>query len=124
MSLASYNGIVKPDLFTEQLDEARRLLVALEARAAAGPDATSVSREALEQLSNALEELRVSEEELRLTNEELATSREHLEIEQRRYQDLFDAAPDGYVVTTVAGVIEEVNRSAAALLGAGTGRLV
>jgi PAS domain S-box-containing protein len=36
--------------------------------------------------------------------------------ERLRYQELFDFAPEGYVVTDAAGIIEQVNHAAAALL--------
>lgn len=38
------------------------------------------------------------------------------EEELRRYRDLFDFAPDGYLVTDPDGVIQEANRAAASLL--------
>ena len=41
-----------------------------------------------------------------------------LERERRRYQELFDFAPDGYLVTDAGGIIHEANRAAAALLNA------
>ncbi|WP_375480020.1 PAS domain S-box protein [uncultured Nostoc sp.] len=67
-------------------------------------------------LMETLEKLRVVEEELRQQNEELAIAREMAELEHRRYQDLFDLAPDAYLVTDVAGIIKEANYVAAALL--------
>ncbi len=67
-------------------------------------------------LSNALEELRVVEEEVCEHNEELHQARQQLEDERRRYQDLFDFAPDGYLVTDIHGKIYEANRAAADLL--------
>jgi PAS domain S-box-containing protein len=39
-----------------------------------------------------------------------------LEIEKNRYQDLFDFAPDGYLVTDESGAILEINQAGAALL--------
>ncbi|MFS0516318.1 PAS domain S-box protein [Nostoc sp. UIC 10607] len=68
------------------------------------------------ELQVALEELQVVEEELREQNEELAVARELVELERQRYQDLFEFAPDGYLVTDTAGVIQEANRAAATLL--------
>ncbi len=70
----------------------------------------------IESLSNALEELRVVEEEVCQHNEDLYHARQQLEIERHRYQDLFDFAPDGYLVTDIHGKIQEVNRAAAELL--------
>jgi PAS domain S-box-containing protein len=70
----------------------------------------------LRELSTALEELRVAAEELQQQNEALASARELVEEERRRYQELFDHAPDGYLVTDPEGTIREGNRAAAFLL--------
>jgi PAS domain S-box-containing protein len=59
-----------------------------------------------------------AEEELRRQNEELAAARELVEAERRRYRDLFEFAPDGYLVTDAEGVIREANQAAATLLDA------
>ncbi|MEH1953321.1 PAS domain-containing sensor histidine kinase [Nostoc sp.] len=67
-------------------------------------------------LMETLEELQVVEEELRQQKEELAIARETTELEHRRYQDLFDLAPDAYLVTDVGGIIKEANDVSAALL--------
>jgi PAS domain S-box-containing protein len=37
--------------------------------------------------------------------------------ERQRYQELFEGAPDGYLMTDARGLIEEANRAARALLG-------
>jgi PAS domain S-box-containing protein len=66
--------------------------------------------------SQTVEELQVAEEELYAQVEELATSRQAIEAERQRYLDLFEFAPDGYLVTSPEGVIQEANRAAAALL--------
>ncbi len=72
--------------------------------------------EAYYQLEEALEELSVANEELRAQNAELLEARGQVEAERQRYQELFDFAPDGYIVTTPEGVILEANRAAARLL--------
>ncbi|MFN6476293.1 PAS domain S-box protein [Nostoc sp. DedQUE07] len=69
-----------------------------------------------QELQQALEELQVMEEELREQNEELAVARELVELERQRYQNLFEFAPDAYLVTDTAGIIQEANRAAAILL--------
>ncbi|MHC5737398.1 PAS domain S-box protein [Nostoc sp.] len=69
-----------------------------------------------QELQQTLEELQVVEEELREQNEELAVARALVELERQRYQDLFEFAPDGYLVTDAAGIIQEANRAAATLL--------
>ena len=73
--------------------------------------------EAMQGLSTALEELRIAGEELQQQNEELAAARQLAEEEQQRYRDLFEFAPDGYLVTDLDGVICQANQAAAALLG-------
>jgi PAS domain S-box-containing protein len=70
----------------------------------------------VEALETTMEELRVAVEELRITNESLRDSRTEVEAERRRYRDLFDLAPDAYLVTDLLGVIREANRSALAQL--------
>ena len=72
--------------------------------------------ESLEELRLALEELHVAEEELRQQNEELVKARESAELERQRYLELFESAPDGYLVTDSQGVIQEANRVVAQLL--------
>lgn len=67
-------------------------------------------------LSEALEELSVTIEELHQQSEELALTQQSLALERQRYQDLFEFAPDGYLVTTIQGVIQEANQMAATLL--------
>jgi PAS domain S-box-containing protein len=70
-----------------------------------------------EELRTTLEELRVTEDELREQNEELHLARLTIEQERQHYQDLFEFAPDGYLVTDLHGTIREANRAAIALLG-------
>jgi PAS domain S-box-containing protein len=81
------------------------------------------SRETLEDLRVSLEELRVAEEELRHQNDELASTHLALDLERRRYQELFDFAPDAYLVTDLSGIVRQANRSAAAMLGVPSGFL-
>lgn len=72
---------------------------------------------AFETVSTTLEELRVAEEEMRSQNEMLADAQETSQEWRLHYQDLFDAAPDAYIVTDLLGVISEANLSAQSLLG-------
>lgn len=71
---------------------------------------------AFKELGIASEKLQMAAEELHQQNEELAATRMALEAECHRYQELFDLAPNGYLVTDAAGVIREANRVAAGLL--------
>jgi transcriptional regulator with PAS, ATPase and Fis domain len=72
--------------------------------------------EVFEEVSTVLEELQVAQEELLQQNQELVTARQAVEAQRQRYQDLFDFAPDAYLVTDVAGNIQEANCTAAMLL--------
>ncbi|MDH6066317.1 PAS domain S-box protein [Chrysosporum ovalisporum APH033B] len=68
------------------------------------------------ELQHTPEELQVVEEQLRQQNEQLGLAREIAELERQRYQDLFEFAPHGYLVTDGTGVIQEANHAAATLL--------
>ncbi len=72
--------------------------------------------ESVGELSTALEELHVAQEELQQHNEELEATRQVVEAERQRYQDLFEFAPDGYLVTDANGTIWEANRAASTML--------
>lgn len=73
-------------------------------------------REACEELHITLEELSVAQAELLQQNQELMLTREAVEIQRQRYVELFELAPDGYLVTDVNGKIQEANRAAALML--------
>jgi PAS domain S-box-containing protein len=70
----------------------------------------------LHELNVSLEELEVTHEELLAANEEMQEARQQVESERQRYLDLFEGAPDGYVVTDAKGMIVEANTAAAAML--------
>jgi PAS domain S-box-containing protein len=70
----------------------------------------------LHELTVSLEELEVTHEELLAANEEMQEARQQVESERQRYLDLFEGAPDGYLVTDAKGVIVEANTAAAAML--------
>lgn len=74
--------------------------------------------ECLEELRVMLEELHLAEAELRFRQEELLQARRIAEQERRRYRDLFEFAPDGYLTTGLDSKIEEANQAAANLLNA------
>lgn len=63
-----------------------------------------------------VESLRVALEELHATQDELQAAREEAEAQRERYRDLFEFAPDGYLLTDDRGRIQESNLAAAALL--------
>ena len=71
---------------------------------------------AFKELGIVSEELQVAVEELQQQNEALAIARLEVEIQRQRYQELFDFAPHGYLVTDPNGTIQEANRATANLL--------
>ena len=56
--------------------------------------------------------------------EQLRETRQLLEQEQRRYQELFDLAPVGYLLTDLDGFVLEVNQAASELLAREVGALL
>ena len=69
------------------------------------------------ELESSLLELQVIEEELRNNNEMLLDAQKILETERQRYQDLFEFAPDAYLVTDKNGMVLEANQFATTLFG-------
>ncbi len=109
---------MNPNNFTHEIDAVYSRVEKLNRQTdAAGPSSTNLLEQAFAELNTTLEEMRVAEEELRQQNEELIFSRYAVEAARERYRDLFEFAPDGYLVTSLQGVVEEANRAAARLLG-------
>lgn len=88
-----------------------------------GAETSEVIDEALEELSVTLEELEVTSEELQAQNAELQALHQQLRQQHRAYEQLFEFAPDPYLVTDRMGVIREANRPAAELLDVRADRL-
>ena len=105
--------------YEEQAEEALKRLDALRKRgtAAAAAEDASLVGEVLEELGIALHELQASSEELREQNEALLSAEGSIAAERQRYQDLYNFAPDGYLVTDLHGMIREANHMAAEILG-------
>ncbi|MEH2155133.1 PAS domain S-box protein [Nostoc sp.] len=72
--------------------------------------------QAFKELYNTSKIVQLAAEELYQQNEELVQTRNWLEAERQHYQDLFEFAPDGYLVTNTEGIIQEANLTAAKLL--------
>jgi PAS domain S-box-containing protein len=96
-------------------------------RTVAGDDAVDDELRALEKaqegLATANEELAVANEELRVQQDELLAQQQQLQqqnaalqAERQRYRELFELAPDAYLVTDLQGVIREANEAASTLL--------
>src|SRR5437588_10844327 len=67
----------------------------------------------LEEMSAALEELHVAAEVMQEQSEKLAESQHTLDAERQYFQELFDLAPDGYLVTDEYATIRRANQAAA-----------
>jgi len=105
------------DAFGGKLGAARRELESLAERGGAlAPDHRALVEEVLESSFAAVEALQGAGEALRQQNEELTVAHNALETSRRRYRDLFESAPDGYLVTDPAGVVRQANRTAMELL--------
>jgi PAS domain S-box-containing protein len=115
---------VNIDELAQKLGEWRSRVAALLQRTDELPhEQQELLMEITEELHVATEELHVAQEQLIHQNEQLAkqnqelvAAREAVEAERQRYQELFDLAPDGYLVTNRNGTIQETNRAAAKLL--------
>jgi PAS domain S-box-containing protein len=68
------------------------------------------------ELAAAMEQLNSHQEELRRQNIRMLEAQSTVELERQRYQELFDFAPDGYLVTHENGIIRKANHAAAAML--------
>jgi PAS domain S-box-containing protein len=111
--------------FSSAINSLWQRIEALQRRAYASPvQQQPLVMQLLEELSTTLEELRIAEEELHQQVEALASSHQAVEAERQRYQELFNFAPNGYVVTDPQGRIVEANRAAAALLNIAQDRLI
>lgn len=86
-------------------------------RAGAAPADGPPAEEAFEELGTALEELQAAGEELRASNDELLAAQRALREGRRAYQELFDFAPDGFLLTDGYGRVTMANLSACGRLG-------
>jgi PAS domain S-box-containing protein len=87
------------------------------------PHERQLLKDISEELSSSLEEILVVQEQLSQQSEDLVQLHEELvvthqtvEAERQRYRELFEFAPDGYLVTDAEGIIQEANCAAANLL--------
>ncbi|MDZ7955814.1 EAL and GGDEF domain-containing protein [Nostoc sp. DedQUE09] len=106
------------DNFGQQIEELRSRVRKIWQRTATQPNSQQ------ELIIEAFDELQMAVEELLTASEELEVTRAEAEIERQRYQELFDFAPDGYLVTDTVGKILEANYAAATMLSIGQKYLV
>ncbi|MEA5623906.1 ATP-binding protein [Nostoc sp. UHCC 0251] len=94
------------DDFSQQIETFSSRVTGLLHSTASQPDSQQ------ELTAEAFEELQITLEELKIASEELKATRIVVEKERQRYQELFDLAPDGYLVTDTNGIILEANHAA------------
>ncbi|MHC5738781.1 hybrid sensor histidine kinase/response regulator [Nostoc sp.] len=102
--------------FKQAIVEAHQRLENLSQLASLAADKSIEQDYPIELLQQAITEISISLEELQQQNEELIATRYLVEEERQRYYDLFNFAPDGYLVTDATGIIQEANYAAAKLL--------
>jgi two-component system sensor histidine kinase FlrB len=101
----------------DEVQTLRQRLATLEA-------AEAMAQTAITAFQQTVADLQAAEAALRAQNADLQAMRMALEAERARYSALFLLAPDGYLVTDTAGVLQEVNQAGAALLGQPAAMLV
>ena len=69
------------------------------------------------ELQKLIEELQIHQIELQVQNEELRSSRFDIETAQKKYFNLFDLAPIGYLILNDKAIILELNLKASELFG-------
>ena len=104
------------DNFDAKLEQTQQKLAELIEQAGSPPSSTVLLTEALESLSTALEEIHVLSENLATHHVRLEASESALLIERQQYFELFNLAPEGYIVTDKWGLIKQINLTAATLL--------
>jgi PAS domain S-box-containing protein len=104
----------REDIFN--LEPIRNLLYELEARIKSGIPLDEIGFQVFEEMASLLEEIEVANEELRQQSEAVEAALMEAEKNRRRYEDLFELAPDAYLVMDDRGIIREANRTAAQML--------
>lgn len=99
-------------------EQALKIQQRLDAAAANGDgdSAQYLLQETVEELSITMEELRVANDLLIRQNEQLVETQAELDAERKRYKDLFDFAPEAFILTDFNGTIQEANRTSATIL--------
>lgn len=124
-SIAPRSGVfrvVTPRMFAQleqDMKDAASRVASFRAQIAEGNaalgGADDLGYRALQEIDTAHEELRVVEEELHAQADEIATTRETLGRERRLYGELFEAAPEAYLVTDLNGLVLQANQRASVL---------
>jgi PAS domain S-box-containing protein len=110
--------------FTERIQTAYARTETLYRAVQESPQQSTLLLQCLEELQVSLAELEVAQEELHQQSETIVAAQIKIEAERQRYQDLFNFAPDGYLVTDNYGTVQEANCAAATMLHIGQQHLV
>ncbi len=103
--------------FIQRTEAFHRRLADLNQTANALPWITSdMLPQAFKELGSNSRMLQLAAEELYIQNEELIRTRGLVEAECQRYQNLFEFAPNAYLLTNIEGIIQEANSLATTLL--------
>lgn len=110
------------DEFSRHIQIIRQQIEALHRYTMQSPTQQQVVVEALEEIAASLENLQLLQEQMQASleameviQEELLQQNEYLAEKRQRYYDLFEFAPDAYLLTNPLGIILEANRAAGAL---------
>ncbi|MBW4664061.1 MAG: helix-turn-helix domain-containing protein [Chroococcus sp. CMT-3BRIN-NPC107] len=102
------------DNFTKQVEGINIRLVDLYKGVSVSPQIPlELIPTAFKELGLVSEELQVALEELQQQNEELRLAQIAIEVQRQRYQELFEFAPNAYLVTDEQGIVQEANCTAA-----------
>ncbi|MBX2863992.1 MAG: EAL domain-containing protein [Leptolyngbyaceae cyanobacterium MAG.088] len=106
---------INSDIFDHKLKKSHQKLEELSQRVGQSNPPAEILKEGLEELSTALEEVHVLSEELTAQYGQTQVAQSILLKEHQQYVELFNLAPDGYIVTDPQGLIQQVNLVAAIL---------
>ena len=84
----------------------------------------TISDMSLQEIQHMVHELDTYQIELELQNEDLRQIQEELDTSRKRFSDLFDFAPVGYLTISDKGLIIECNLTAADMIGEERGLLL
>ncbi|PSN11444.1 hypothetical protein C7271_24630 [filamentous cyanobacterium CCP5] len=111
--------------FSQDLVDGQRRVSSIRGQIAQAPEAPNkLLEDCLVELELTVEELHTAQEELAAQNEELALARDEAEANALRYEDLFEYAPVGYLISDLHGAIQKLNFSAFTLLNVDRNRVV
>lgn len=108
---------VSKDSFAIKFAKLNQRIQTLQEQTSSNADLQSgLLEQAFYELNTVLEELQVTEDSLTQRYSELEITYQDLDMRKQHYQELFEMAPIGYLVTNSFGVIAEANDKACQLL--------